>query len=193
MSSAPRKPPVFRREQLIIWAVMAVMIFGYQWYQNRRGENAGPVRPVPIPVPSAPSASPPIASAPAATSSRPVARSTAQRQPSLTRNVVLRDQDGEIIYRGEINLAPSLERISAGRKLRFPNDGSTFQNRESRLPRKPSGYYTEWVVPTPGEGGPGPQRIVVGDDGDVWYTRDHYKSFERIAGGLPSCAEESGR
>ena len=92
----------------------------------------------------------------------------------------LRDADGRTIYRGRIDLAPTLERIAEGQRLRFPNDGATFQNRERRLPGRPSGYYREWVVPTPGQPGPGPQRLVTGEDGDVWYTSDHYRSFRRI-------------
>lgn len=175
-ADARTKPPLIRRDQIVIWVVMAVLIFGYQWFQNREGRDGVPVRPTP---------QPPQASA--------TGTKSATKGPSLTRSVVLRDQDGDVIYRGEIDLGPSLERIAATRKLRFPNDGSTFQNREGRLPRKPPGYYTEWVVPTPGESGPGPQRIVLGDDGDVWYTRDHYKSFERIAGGLPAAGPAGAR
>ncbi len=92
----------------------------------------------------------------------------------------LRNADGRTIYRGAIDLAPTLERIAAGKRLRFPNDGATFQNRERRLPGRPAGYYREWVVPTPGEPGPGPQRLVTGEDGEVWYTSDHYRSFRRV-------------
>jgi filamentous hemagglutinin len=36
------------------------------------------------------------------------------------------------------------------------------------------------VHPTPGENGPGPQRIIVGQDGDIWYTPDHYRTFKEI-------------
>jgi ribonuclease T1 len=98
----------------------------------------------------------------------------------VVRNLALRDEDGNVVYRGDIELKPTLERIAANRKLRFSHDGSDFENRERGLPRKPSGYYREWVVPTPGERGPGPQRLVVGEDGDVWYTPDHYRNFRRI-------------
>jgi hypothetical protein len=94
--------------------------------------------------------------------------------------LALRDADGRTIYRGRIDLAPTLERIAAGKRLRFPNDGATFQNRERRLPGRPAGHYREWVVPTPGESGPGPQRLVTGEDGEVWYTSDHYRTFRRI-------------
>jgi guanyl-specific ribonuclease Sa len=96
-------------------------------------------------------------------------------------NVTLRDQDGEVIYKGDIDLTKTLERIESGQRIsRFPNDGSVFQNREGRLPRQSPGYYHEWVHPTPDERGPGPQRIVTGEDGDIWYTHDHYKTFRRV-------------
>jgi ribonuclease T1 len=100
--------------------------------------------------------------------------------PLVIDGLSLRDSSGRTIYRGQIDLAPTIERIAAGRRLRFPNDGTTFQNRENRLPRRPPGYYREWVVPTPKEPGPGPQRVITGDAGEVWYTSDHYRSFRRI-------------
>ena len=100
--------------------------------------------------------------------------------PLVISGLSLRDSNGRTIYRGEIDLAPTVERIRAGRRLRFPNDGTTFQNRENRLPRRPAGYYREWVVPTPKEPGPGPQRLITGEEGEVWYTHDHYRSFRRL-------------
>jgi len=100
--------------------------------------------------------------------------------PLVIDGLSLRDSSGRTIYRGQIDLTPTLERIAAGRRLRFPNDGTTFQNRENRLPRRPPGYYREWVVPTPKEPGPGPQRLITGDAGEVWYTSDHYRTFRRI-------------
>lgn len=106
--------------------------------------------------------------------------STAGSSPLVIRNVSLRDQDGRVIYRGDVDLEPTLKRIDAGKKLRFPNDGSVFQNRERRLPSQSAGYYREWVVPTPDEDGPGPQRIVTGSAGEIWYTADHYRTFQRI-------------
>jgi ribonuclease T1 len=106
--------------------------------------------------------------------------------PSLVmRSLVLRDEDGGVVYRGDIDLQPTLARITDDRKLRFSHDGTVFENRERRLPRQASGYYHEWVVPTPGERGPGPQRLIVGDDGDIWYTSDHYRTFRRIKYDLP--------
>ena len=92
----------------------------------------------------------------------------------------IRGLDGKIVFQGTIDLKPTLDRIERGGSNRHRNDGTTFQNREGRLPRKSSGYYKEYVHPTPHERGPGPQRVIVGRDGDIWYTPDHYKTFKRL-------------
>jgi guanyl-specific ribonuclease Sa len=83
-------------------------------------------------------------------------------------------------HRLTVDLAATLDRIDSGEKLRFHHDGSVFENRERRLPAKPTGYYREWVHPTPGEDGPGARRVVTGKEGEAWYTPDHYKTFERV-------------
>lgn len=62
----------------------------------------------------------------------------------------------------------------------FSKDGSTFQNRERLLPRQPAGYYREYTVITPGENDRGARRIVGGEEGELYYTDDHYASFARI-------------
>jgi guanyl-specific ribonuclease Sa len=62
----------------------------------------------------------------------------------------------------------------------FAKDGTIFSNREGRLPAKPSGYYREYTVITPGSPDRGPRRIVAGQDGETYYTDDHYNSFVRI-------------
>jgi len=95
-------------------------------------------------------------------------------------NQTIRDQDGGVLYRGTIDLQPTLDRIARGERNSHRNDGTTFQNRERKLPQKPSGYYREYVHPTPKGSGPGPQRVIVGKEGDVWYTPDHYNSFQKI-------------
>jgi guanyl-specific ribonuclease Sa len=121
------------------------------------------------------------AESPAPRRSKPTRQaSPAPADPLVITGLSLRDASGRTIYRGQIDLAPTIERIAAGRRLRFPNDGTTFQNRENRLPRRPPGYYREWVVPTPQEPGPGPQRLITGEGGEVWYTSDHYRSFRRL-------------
>ncbi len=59
----------------------------------------------------------------------------------------------------------------------YRQDDSTFQNREGRLPNKPRGYYREFTVETPGLNHRGPRRIIEGEDGELYYTDDHYDSF----------------
>ena len=72
-----------------------------------------------------------------------------------------------------------IARIQRGDRHPYRQDGSTFQNRERRLPRRPNGYYREYTVPTPGARDRGARRIVTGGDPPVefWYTADHYRSF----------------
>ncbi len=98
----------------------------------------------------------------------------------VIRDVVVRDLDGRVAWRGDMDLGPAIARIERGEPDPHRNDGSTFQNREGRLPSKPRGYYREFVVRTPGMRGVGPQRLVVGREGDAWYTSDHYRSFVRL-------------
>ncbi|MEK6260241.1 MAG: ribonuclease domain-containing protein [Planctomycetota bacterium] len=87
---------------------------------------------------------------------------------------------GRVVFTGTIDLQPTLDRIARGERNSHRNDGSTFGNRERRLPQKPSGYYTEYVHPTKDIGGPGPQRVIFGKGGDIWYTPDHYDTFKKI-------------
>jgi len=64
----------------------------------------------------------------------------------------------------------------------FPHkqDGTTFGNRERRLPLRANGYYREYTVRTPGAKDRGARRIVAGNGGEFYYTEDHYRSFMRI-------------
>lgn len=75
-----------------------------------------------------------------------------------------------------------LATIKHGGPFPYRKDGTTFQNREKRLPERPRGYYREYTVPTPGERTRGPRRIVTGGKPPevFYYTPDHYRSFKRI-------------
>lgn len=110
------------------------------------------------------------------------AASTKRRDtdPLIIPNVTIKDQSGRVVFKGEINLHPTFERIERGEKFPHRNDGSTFRNLEGRLPKKPTGYYKEYVHPTPRLNGPGPQRVVIGKDGEAFYTHDHYNSFQKV-------------
>ena len=98
----------------------------------------------------------------------------------VVRSVEVRDLDGRVAWRGDVDLAPELARIRAGESDPHRNDGGVFQNREGLLPDRPRGHYREYVVRTPGISHAGPQRLVIGADGEVYYTHDHYRSFQRI-------------
>ncbi len=75
--------------------------------------------------------------------------------------------------------------IHAGGPFPYAKDGVVFGNRERRLARRPSGFYHEYTVPTPGAHDRGPRRIVCGgrvltEPEACFYTEDHYGSFHLI-------------
>src|SRR5438270_175680 len=54
---------------------------------------------------------------------------------------------GKVIYRGKIDVNPTLKRIREGRKTRHRNDGVIFFNKEGKLPKqKDREYYREFVL-----------------------------------------------
>lgn len=78
------------------------------------------------------------------------------------------------------SIATTLAAIDAGGDLPYDQDGGTFQNREGLLPSQPQGYYREYTVVTPGSDDRGARRLVIGEFGETFYTRDHYDSFVEI-------------
>jgi ribonuclease T1 len=70
--------------------------------------------------------------------------------------------------------------IDKGGPYPYDRDGIVFSNNEGILPSHSRGYYHEYTVPTPGESDRGARRLVVGQDGDVYYTDDHYESFRQV-------------
>jgi ribonuclease T1 len=76
--------------------------------------------------------------------------------------------------------AATVALIDAGGPFPHDQDGAVFQNREGILPDRRSGYYREYTVETPGSDDRGARRIVTGSDGEMYWTADHYDSFERI-------------
>lgn len=74
----------------------------------------------------------------------------------------------------------TIDLIRAGGPFPYDRDGITFGNFEGLLPPEPRGWYREYTVPTPGLDHRGARRIVVGRDGTMYYTHDHYASFTRI-------------
>lgn len=87
---------------------------------------------------------------------------------------------GEVSQQEAAGIAATLELIDSGEPLPHEQDGSTFQNREGLLPERPPGSYREYTVETPGSEDRGARRLVIGENGETFYTRDHYQSFISI-------------
>lgn len=60
--------------------------------------------------------------------------------------------------------------------------GSRFGNYEGRLPEKAGRTYLECDIGTVGTSSRGAKRIVFSNDGLIYYTGDHYESFELLYG-----------
>lgn len=60
--------------------------------------------------------------------------------------------------------------------------GSRFGNYEGLLPEKEGRFYTECDIDTLGADKRGAKRIVFSNDGLIYYTEDHYQSFELLYG-----------
>jgi len=80
---------------------------------------------------------------------------------------------GKGVGRGTVDVRATVEAIQSGKLS--PRD--IFRNDQGLLPRRSPGYYQEFVHPTPGVSGVGPQRIIRGQGGELYYTPDHYKTF----------------
>ena len=95
-------------------------------------------------------------------------------------------QSAHTAITGDAQIDNTIALIQQGGPYPYPaKDGTTFYNREGRLPTQSSGYYREYTVETPGLDHRGARRIVAGGgatDPEVWYyTDDHYESFCEFA------------
>jgi len=139
----------------VSFALAAVMLVGFLYLR----QNSSPATPPPPAQASSPSQSP---------------------SNLVIHNVKIYDLNGNLAYQGDVNLKPVLDRIARGERDPHSNDGTVFSNREGQLPRQPRGYYREYVVRTPGLSSVGPQRLIIGQKGESYYTPDHYRSFIRV-------------
>lgn len=72
----------------------------------------------------------------------------------------------------------SLEPYAPGKCI----GGSRFGNYEGTLPEKDGRTYTECDIDTLGAEKRGGKRIVFSNDGLIYYTEDHYETFELLYG-----------
>lgn len=70
--------------------------------------------------------------------------------------------------------------ISQSGAFPHPKDGSVFKNLEGLLPPQPLGYYREYTVETPGTTDRGSRRLITGQNREMYYTNNHYNSFQQV-------------
>ena len=70
----------------------------------------------------------------------------------------------------------SVERYAPGKSI----GGDKFGNREGLLPKKSGRQYYECDIDTLGKNSRGAKRIVFSNDGLIYYTDDHYETFELL-------------
>ena len=87
------------------------------------------------------------------------------------------------VITGDAQIDNTIALIQQGGPFPYPHkDGTTFYNREGKLPVQSQGYYREYTVPTPGVSDRGARRIVTGSHPPTFYylTVDHYDSFKKL-------------
>lgn len=70
----------------------------------------------------------------------------------------------------------SVEKFAQGKSI----GGDRFYNNEEILPVKSGRTYTECDIDTLGKNSRGAKRIVFSNDGLIFYTENHYETFEEI-------------
>jgi ribonuclease T1 len=169
MGGLPRLPRLGRRNAQLVSTIVVVLLVVATWWLQERGSGDGE------------QATDRAASSSSASSGEPPDEAgeadEADDMPGA-------DADG-IRYVALEDLPPeaaeTVALIDAGGPFPYPGkDGSTFGNFEGLLPDRPRGYYAEYTVETPGLDHRGARRIVAGDGGELYWTEDHYESFERI-------------
>lgn len=169
-----------RRRSVPAWVLALVVLLGVAlgWWVGQRGDQGG----------SAGASTDVVATSTASVGATPTAASTGDASPTTTSGpTTARTPRSGLPTIAESRLPTqardTLVLIHAGGPFPYDKDGAVFQNRERILPRQPTGYYHEYTVPKPGESDRGPWRLVAGDDGDVYWTADHYDSFQQVQEG----------
>ena len=91
----------------------------------------------------------------------------------LPDNFITKKEAGELGWSGG-----GLEDYAPGKCI----GGDRFGNYEGLLPEKEGRSYKECDIDTLGADSRGPKRIVFSNDGLIYYTEDHYESFELLYG-----------
>ena len=91
----------------------------------------------------------------------------------LPKNFMTKSEARELGWEGG-----SLERYAEGCCI----GGDKFGNREGLLPKANGRQYYECDIDTLGASSRGAKRIVFSNDGLIYYTEDHYESFELLYG-----------
>ncbi len=91
----------------------------------------------------------------------------------LPSNYITKDEAEDLGWTGG-----SVERYAEGKCI----GGSKFGNYEGKLPKKSGRTYYECDIDTLGESSRGAKRIVYSNDGLIYYTDDHYETFELLYG-----------
>ena len=84
-------------------------------------------------------------------------------------------KEAETVYGWE---GGALDAIAPGKAI----GGSYYGNYEGRLPDKKGREWTECDIDTIGQTKRGAKRIVFSNDGLIYYTPDHYETFELLYG-----------
>ena len=92
---------------------------------------------------------------------------------SLPENYITKQEAEELGWEGG-----SLEPYAPGKCI----GGNRFGNYEGLLPEKEGRTYQECDIDTLNAGSRGAKRIVFSNDGLIYYTEDHYSSFELLYG-----------
>lgn len=154
-----------RRQHPVMWIAVLIAIAVTTLWQQREGASDSAVAP----------AEPRSASSGADAGD---GGGTPPAQPAGHQRSTIDDVVRDAEERAE--LQKTLDLIARGGPFPYRNDGGIFANRERRLPQQARGYYREYTVVTPRAKNRGARRVVRGNGGETYYTRDHYRTFVRI-------------
>ena len=120
----------------------------------------------------------------------PVAVDTRAAAPAPGRDFTPKIEDASRIK----SIMKLVTDIYGGVHLPYSQDGSTFKNKEGKLPVQPAGFYKEYTLLTgsaphtvviggktyqvaPDLSARGSERIIIGGGEKIYYTPDHYANF----------------